>query len=388
MENEISEVSGSLTIADNLLVISDLQGVTHDHLSSNIMQVFRKSFFKRSTPKQGSGKKGKMVIEGSMDMTKFFEPVFDIKMRGEGIYFSTPLKEIEAVGEADFTVTGQDTILLTGQFVPEPEQAIFRRDFEFTEDYVLSEQGGRTIIIYNIYVPFYSGAIVRNSEVDAQVEGELTLTATGGEEFRYAGTVEVTSGEFLYNGSSFEIQEGNVLFEPSVFNPQFNISAVTEIPVGLEPVEITLLMTGSLEDPNLSFSYPPSLSYTDSDLLSLFTIGDVSLSGTDPGLAATSGIGNIFLRESEKYARRVSGLDRFQIQTPGFRSVQSGESSLKIALGKRITPRLYVGLQADPSLTIDQYGYQVAYRLGKNMYLEGSLSPGLYRVNYRVKYRY
>jgi autotransporter translocation and assembly factor TamB len=388
MENDISEVQGSLTIEDNLLVISELEGVTRDHLSSNIMQDLRKSFFRRSKPNKGSGKKGKLAIDGTMDMTQFFQPVFDIKMQGQGIYFSTPLKEIEAVGEAEFTATGQDTIFLTGQFAPEPEQAIFRRDFEFEEDYVLNDQGAGAIIIYNIYVPFHSGAIVRNSEVDAQVEGELTLTATGGEEFRYAGTVEVTGGEFLYNGSSFEIQEGTVQFEPSVFNPQFNLSAVTEIPVGAEPVEITLLMTGSLEDPDLSFSYPPSLSYTDSDLLSLFTIGDVSISSTDPGLAATSGIGNIFLRESEKYARRVSGLDRFQIQTPGFRQVQSGESTLKIALGKRITPRLYVGLQADPSLNFDQYGYQVAYRLGRNMYLEGSLSPGLYRVNYRVKYRY
>ncbi|MFC1481849.1 translocation/assembly module TamB domain-containing protein [Candidatus Neomarinimicrobiota bacterium] len=388
MENEISKVRGSLTIDDNLLVVNKFEGVTHDHLSSNIMQNLRKSFFNRSTPRQGSGKEGKLSVVGTMDMTRFFQPLFDIKMHGQGIYFSTPLKEIEAVGEAEFTVTGRDTILITGQFVPEPEQAIFRRDFVFEEDYVLNEKGTGVIIIYNIYVPFYSGAIVRNSEVDAQIEGELTLTATGGEEFRYAGTVEVISGEFLYNGNSFEIQEGTVLFEPSVFNPQFNLRAVTYIAVGDEPVEITLLMTGSLEDPSLSFSYPPSLSYTDSDLLSLFTIGDVSLSATDPGLAATSGIGNIFLRESEIYARRVSGLDRFQIQTPGFRNVQPGESSLKIALGKRITPRLYVGLQADPSLNLDQYGYQVAYRLGRNMYLEGSLSPGLYRVNYRVKYRY
>ena len=106
-----------------------------------------------------------------------------------------------------------------------------------------------------------------------------------------------------------------------------------------------------------------------------------------PARAATLSLGRIMLRESELYARRLTGLDRFQIQTGGYRSTL-GSEGLRINLGKRLSPRWYIGLQADPTVTFEQYDYQVAFRLSSNMFLEGSRSPGQYRINYRLKYRY
>ena len=386
MENPVEDLSGDLLLENNRLQVLHLAGRTPREPAGKLVGRIRQGVLGRLPGRRSQGD-SQLAVTGTLDMTEFFSPRFDLRLTGHEIYFATPLKEIEAEGSADFTFTGKDTIDLRGEFIPEPGGLVFRMDFTETESYVLREPDEIPIIRYDIHIPFHTGAYVRNTEVDAEVEGEITLTAMGSEEFHYAGTVEVVNGEFMYNGYQFVFDEGTVVFEPSRFNPQFNIRATTEVPVGLEPVDVTLLLSGTLEEPSLNFQYPPTMPYTESDLLSLFTLGDPAIAGGDPARAATLSLGRIMLRESEQYARRISGLDRFQIQTGGYRSTL-GSEGLRFNLGKRLSPRLYIGLQADPTLTFDQYDYQVAFRLSSNMFLEGSRSPGQYRINYRLKYRY
>ncbi|MFB0516768.1 MAG: translocation/assembly module TamB domain-containing protein, partial [Candidatus Neomarinimicrobiota bacterium] len=60
---------------------------------------------------------------------------------------------------------------------------------------------------------------------------------------------------------------------------------------------------------------------------------------------------------------------------------------VRIHIGKRLSPKLYVGMQADPTMSFNQY--QIAYRLSRNMSLVGSVDHnGLYQINYRLKLRY
>ncbi|MEE9466002.1 MAG: translocation/assembly module TamB domain-containing protein, partial [Candidatus Neomarinimicrobiota bacterium] len=387
MENPITNITGDLLLQDNQFRVLHLSGRTPRETSGELFRRIRKRVI-GSLPVRRGRDKSQLGVTGSLDMTEFFSPRFDLQLTGKEVYFSTALKEIEAVGTADFTITGKDLVSFRGDFVPEPGGLIIRKELAGPESYIIREPDEGTIIIYNIHVPFHTGAWVRNTEVDAEIEGELTLTAVGSEEFRYAGTVDAVGGDLIYNGYQFEIEEATVIFEPSQFNPQFTLRAVTEIPVGLEPVDVTLILTGTLEEPSMNFQYPPTISLTDSDLLSLFTLGDPAISEGDPALAATKGLGRIMLRESEQYARRVSGLDRFQIQTGSYRN-PLGSEGLRFNLGKRLSPNVYVGLQADPTLNLNQYGYQVALRLSSTMSLEvSSRSPGLYEVNYRIKYRY
>ena len=189
--------------------------------------------------------------------------------------------------------------------------------------------------------------------------------------------------------------DGRVILEPSTFNPQFFIQATTEIDgprlgspdAQLETVDVTLVLTGTLEEPSLSFQ-SSSLSYTESALLQLFALGrEPQGNGVDPGYSAQWSLENIILREIEKDTRLVAGLDQFQIQSSGLLASTDSERDIRFRLGKRLSPRWYVGMQADPTMTFSQY--RVAYRLNRNMTLEGSVDPnGLYQVNYRIKYRY
>ncbi|MCK4578185.1 MAG: translocation/assembly module TamB domain-containing protein [Candidatus Marinimicrobia bacterium] len=385
IENPIAQIEGDAVIVDNLLIINRLEGKTPRDPSGQLFQRLTGNSSKRKPGKIRSDDRSYLQLAGTMDMTEFFHPDFNLRLEGENVYFATALKEIEGVGAASFTVTGKDTINLRGDFIPEPGGLLFAMDFTTDEAYLVPVPDEGTLIVYNIRVPFHTGATVRNSEVDAEVEGEITLTAVGAEEFRNAGTVEIIQGESYYEGQIIDNLRGTIVFEPSEFNPQFTIEGVTEIPYEQRMEEVTLLFTGTLEEPILTFN--TDLPLTDSDLLSLLTIGGQTISESDPTSKATSTIGKMLLRESEQYARRVSGLDRFKIQTGGLGGSENGEG-LKINVGKRISRKLYIGLDADPTLGFYQYGYHVSYRLSPTMSLEGSLAPGQYQVNYRLKYRY
>lgn len=365
MENPIVHVQGDLVIEDNLLSINRLEG---------------------RTPRDNQRDKddSHLAVSGTMDMTRFFKPYFNLQITGEKVYFTRPLKEIEVVGSPSFTIVGRDSIYFLGQFTPEPNGVVLRLGFAGPESYALRKTDEGTIVVYNIHVPLYSGATVDNGDVNAEIEGEITLLKVGSEEFRFAGSVDVISGSFVYNGYEFLFDEGRITFESSTFNPQFFIRATTQVEPDM--TDVTLVLSGTMEDHLFSFEYS-SAEYTESDLLQLFALGKNPEEAVDPALSAGLSIKDILLRRIQEDARQASGLDRFRIQTTSPRTLIPSPQQVRIHLGKRLTPRLYVGLQADPTLSFNQY--QIAYRLNRNLSVVGSIDEnGLYQGGLRLKIRY
>ncbi|MBA7600368.1 MAG: hypothetical protein GH143_05495 [Calditrichaeota bacterium] len=375
MENPIVGVEGELILADNLLMVERLEGHTP---------------YGRRWGKDDS----RLTVSGTMDMTRFFKPVFDLQISGEHAYFARPLGEIEAVGSPAFTVTGRDTVYFRGDFVPDPGRAFLRMDFTGPESYALKKVDEGTILVYDIYIPLYSGVTIENSDVNAEVEGEITLTKVGSEDFRFAGTIDVLSGSFVYNGYDFVFDEGTVTLEPSSLNPRFYIRATTQVDMlrsGApairedEPVDVTLVLTGTLDDPQMSFE--SSALYSESDFLQLFALGQSLEEGVNLPVTAGLSLTNIVLRRIEEEARQVPGLDRFQIQTASPRTVLRDMEAVRIHVGKRLWSKVYVGVRADPTLSYNQY--QIAYRLNRNMSLVVSVDEkSLIQVKYRLKFRY
>jgi hypothetical protein len=376
MENPIVGVEGELVLVDNLLMVERLEGHTP---------------YGRRRGRDDS----RLTVSGTMDMTRFFKPVFDLQISGEHAYFARPLGEIEAVGSPAFAVTGRDTVYFRGDFVPDPGRAFLRMDFTGPKSYALKKVDEGTILVFDIHIPLYSGAIVDNSDVNAEIEGEITLTKVGSEDFRFAGTIDVLSGNFVYNGYDFVFDEGTVTLEPSSLNPRFYLRATTQVDMlrsGAsalrEDEPVTLVLTGTLDDPQISFE--SSALYSESDFLQLFALGQSVEEGVDPVFTVGLNLKDIVLRRIEKGTRQVSGLDRFQIQTASPSTVfPGGLDEVRIHVGKRLWSKVYVGVRADPTQSFDQYGYQVAYRLNRNMSLVGSVDEkGLWQIKYRYKFRY
>jgi hypothetical protein len=384
MENPITDLEGEIVLENNIMRAVDLTG---------------------HTPRDQGRDKSYLSVAGAMDMSRFFQPTFDVQITGEQVYFSLPLKDIEMVGTPMLSITGRDTILFSCQFEPDPGWPIFRRELAGPESYVLKEPDEGTIIVYNINVPFYSGAIVENSDVrNAEVEGEITLTRVGSEDWRYAGNIDVLSGEFVYNAYDFTIDEGWVILEPSEFNPRYYIRATTQIEYDIEPdpeetdyqlVDVTMILTGTMDDPQYAWEIPPNIPLTESDLVTLFALGQPLQEGINPTITAGLSLTNIVLRRFEENARQAAGLDRLRIQSTSSRSIFPDPQEVRFHIGKRISPRLYIGVQADPTLSFNQY--QIAYRLSRRTIPLGTVDQsvvgsvdedGLYQVKYRLKLRY
>ena len=150
-------------------------------------------------------------------------------------------------------------------------------------------------------------------------------------------------------------------------------------------VDVTLVLTGTMDDPQISFN--SSGIYSESDLLQIFALGMNPQQGVDPAMTASLSLTNIILRRIEEETRLVSGLDRFQIQTTSPRTVLSDLEAVRIHVGKRLWSNVYVGVRADPTLSFNQY--EVALRISRNMSLVGSVDEnGLYEIKYRLKLRY
>ncbi len=365
MENPIVNVQGYVVIKHYLLRIDRLEG---------------------ETPRENQRGKddSHLAVSGTMDMTRFFKPYFNLEITGEKVYFTRPLKEIEVVGSPSFTVVGRDSVYFLGQFTPEPNEAVLRLGFAGPESYALRKTDEGTVVVFDIHIPLYSGATVDNGDINAEIEGEVTLLKVGSEAFRFAGSVDVISGSFVYNGYEFLFDEGRITLEPSTFNPQFYIRATTQVEPDM--TDVTLVLSGTMEDHLFSFEYT-SAEYTESDLLQLFALGKNPEEAVDPALSAGLSIKDILLRRIQEDARQASGLDRFRIQTTSPRTLIPSAQQVRIHLGKRLTPRLYVGLQADPTLSFNQY--QIAYRLNRNLSVVGSIDEnGLYQGGLRLKIRY
>ncbi|MCH7576081.1 MAG: translocation/assembly module TamB domain-containing protein [Candidatus Marinimicrobia bacterium] len=399
MENPVTNLEGRAILSDNILTIANLTAKTPKFRDSDVIGVVSALIGRLGRNGGNAEDLSHIEVTGSLDMTEFFSPVLDLQLTGEQVYFASPLREIEAIGSARFTITGKDTIAVEGTFIPDPGDLAIKSELTGPESYAPPEDESGVLFMYNIRVPFYGGAVVRNSEIDVEIEGEITLTAVGSEEFRYAGNVEIVSGGFDFNGYNFSVLEGSVQFEPSEFNPQFYIRAVTDIDIPTQSFtqggetqyrsdEVTLTLAGKLDEPNVNLQSDLS-AYTQSDLLQLFALGNTSLATTGATTTATWSLGNFLLREIERDAQRAVGLDRLQILTGGGGALP-GVSSIRINMGKRLSSKLYVGIGADPTLSFDQYQYRIAYRLNRNMSLEGSIDPatGLTQANFRIKYRY
>jgi len=376
MENPISGVEGEISLVDNLLTVERLEAHT-------------------PSSQRRRRDNSSVALTGTMDMTRFFDPAFDLQLTGEHAYFTKPLGEIEATGSPNFTIAGRDTVYFRGEFIPDPNQFFIRMDYTTSTSYVLKEPDEGTILVYDIHVPLYSGATVDINDVTAEVEGEVTVTKVGSGDWRYAGTIDVLSGDFTLNGYDFVLDEGTVTLDPSAFNPQFYIVATTQVYMpsytgspgqSEDMVDVTLVLTGTMDDPQISFNSSYGL-YSESDLLQIFALGTNPQAGVDPAMTASMSLTNIILRRIEEETRLVSGLDRFQIQTTNPRTVLSDLEAVRIHVGKRLWSNVYVGVRADPTLSFNQY--EVALRISRNMSLVGSVDEnGLYEIKYRLKLRY
>ena len=384
----LSGLNGYAILKENMFIINNLTATSTipedtnwgKDLRYNISKVSGGRIFKN---KMTNEIQNNLSLTGTMDMTSFFNPNLAFILNGKNIYFRTLLGEIEAIGDVNLAITGKDTINISGDLIP--DEAVLRMEFydENISNRQISNNG--TSINYKLNIPINDNLFIQNSQIDAEVSGNMSIFKNGTEPYRYAGELEVVDGKFYYYSDVFDVQDGNLIFDPTQLNPKLNINASTTI----SGEQILVNLSGFLDDPVLILEHSDNF-FSQEDLLQLLTL-QKTFNGTADELGRQSAFifGKFLENEIEKNISRSNPIfNEFDIEGSSAIIDPSNSSEVAVKLGTRVTSNLSLSYKRSFSL-LKNNELGVEYRLNRNVSLVASYDEdGQVRLKYRRKYKF
>jgi len=388
LKNSIVDIESSISVDDNLLTINAFDAKMSDdktvpNKGGSILSLFKKD------NRKGKTKERNLHVSGTMDMTNFFKPNFNLVSWGKDIYLNDSQSEFSGPGEAQLSLTGRDTLIISGKFEPDSYDFLLTPLFDIENIPEVDIRPERITIIYDINIPMENGIRVENDIMDLEVEGDVTITAIGNENFRFAGTVSIVDGTFYLNGNEFSQVEGQMTFDPSSEYPFIDLISY----IDLNGTQYKILFTGSMENPVLGFeSELPGDSYSQDEILRILLARDESAASGDSfnfQNTGTSILSNYVENELERYISKNSPIDKFQINSDGSLLADPTNSDINLYLGKRLSRKIYMNIKSDIFSEQVRNEYEVIYKIDKNKSLVVRLDEdGLPHVKYRFKQMY
>ena len=385
LDNEIQSLSGIATIANNKLVIKKLTGKLiktelDKDLVTNVLNITKKIFGYSSRRESDNN----ISVNGTLDLSDFFNPNYTVSIDGNDIYMSSTYGQFTGEGDAEIFITGKDTLLVSGEFRPSPNNfKLLSFGDEFQIDMENNSKG--KLIKYNIHVPFQDGILIDTDEVKMLVDGDINIISSDTDELVFSGKINIIEGSFNYNNNEFSQAEGKLILDPSKAAPYAEISTQTQL--ADESIDITFI--GFLDNPNLILE-SSSQQYSQSDILRMLTFKD-SDTIEDPSASSQMGelLANYMERELERNVSLYTELDEFKVNRSG--SIISGldDSNVNVYLGKRVSSNLYLNTRINLNQNDKMNEYEMAYRLNRNMSVVARIDENQYwHFNFRYKYKY
>ena len=332
------------------------------------------------------------IISGSMDFTDFFKPRYDLTVKGKEASFQTLFLDIEAQSNLDLSIVGKDSVTISG-IIEVLDGAVF---YEFTTEEVgetLEDETG-TVMAYQLSVPIKGTALFQNSQVDAIVTGELSLSQIGNQEMDFGGEIFVEDGSVFSYKDNFKGLNGYVRFDDLGFNPFFDVNAETFI----DDEQIDLRISGNME--NLDINLQSASGFSESDILELLTWGrrfeDQKLTSMGFGNQTVSILGSILEKRLEKNLRdtelgKMNLVDNIDISgSAGL--LQGSNEDFEITAKKQIGDKTYLNLSYKRSFSLtnpNQSQIGVEYKLSRHFSVVGNIDEsGNLNLKYRYRYAY
>ncbi|HIB32809.1 MAG TPA: hypothetical protein EYO45_06850 [Candidatus Marinimicrobia bacterium] len=339
-----------------------------------------------------------VALTGAIDFSRFFQPDYHLKVdqiEDTEIYFKAlPIDVSGTVGDLDLTIYGRDTVEIVGK-IEALDVIIF---YEFTTEDVgvaLPENEG-IIMSYRLNVPIRGQGKFQNSQVDALLVGEISLSKIGNQYWNFGGELFVEDGTVFSYKDNFEDLQGYVSFDNNGVNPYMDVSAFTMI----DNERIELRITGDIDDMDLRLE--SSSGFSESDILELLTWGkrfeDQEMTSTGFGSQAYSVLGSLLESQLEKNLKEITALgimnlvDDIDITgTAGLLNPGAGDD-FQISAKRKFGDKTYLNLsyRRSFSLTIPaQTQIGVEYKLNRNLSLVGNVDDqGHLNLKYRYRYAY
>lgn len=233
---------------------------------------------------------------------------------------------------------------------------------------------------------------IKNNLADASASGEFKVQGDSGKVI-ILGSFDVYEGYAEFYGNRYELKRVTVDFQdPRRNNPRLDARAETR----KGGYNVAVLVSGTLEKPEVDFSSDPPLSRT--DVVSLLSFGVTTQSLASPGGRPASAPGTVggaaiaigsFAGGVDEKIRGAVGLDKFSIETGFSQTTQSFEP--RFVVRKSFEDRVSVSMSTSVG-TSAETSASGEIRLLENMYLQGgwqsstSSTPG--QISGDVKWRY
>jgi len=390
--NPVTDIHSEITIIDNTLTIDHFSGRMKFSQGSalNIQGVVGRasSLIGDLIGIEGTTEyAGILTAEGEINLSSFFKPRFDIHLKAEEVYYRSTDGLIEAIADADLSLTGQDTLKV--EAVIPVKRAVYYSNFTSEESYQQSiSQVDSSLFKYSLNTQYPSDLIISNDQMDAEFEGELWLLDYGDGIMRFTGKLSaLEGGKFYYLGNELTIVSGEIIFHSVDFNPQITMEANIEI----DGERVKLNLTGDLIEPELVINVE-NTQLTQSDVLTYLTLNqklvEVSFD-TQSALNPVKTYSEMLVeKQLSKIGREITGLDILDV---GINLDSDTTTVPRFQVGQRLSKNLKVTYEGalQPTDGKSDYDFGLEYRINKNVSVTSKINQnGEVELNGRLKFTY
>jgi hypothetical protein len=236
---------------------------------------------------------------------------------------------------------------------------------------------------------------LRSSEIEAEIEGDLSVSYSSAEQrIVLAGNLNTLRGFYRPEllGRRFTVEQGVISFqgEPGV-NPRLDILASTRVPRNPDPLEVRAHLTGTLLEPHVELQSDEA-ALSQPDLISYLVFGRPSYelgtgeerfvqgaAGSFVGAGVAAGVSVGFSALSGRLGTvlaRQWGLDYFAITEAGNVGFDIGSvTQTQVELGRYLRPNLFAVLAFQPAQVVGSnplttFGVRLQYTPTRDYTLE------------------
>ena len=374
LSDPITQISGDALMIDNVLSINNLKALLH-----------------RNQSRGGIPLKQNTEIIGKLDFNSFFNPGYDLHVKAEDASFQLLFLDISGVSNIDLKIVGRDTVYVDGKI----ETMEANVNYEFTTEDIGTkiQNDDKNIFAYNLNIPIIGKSYFKNSQIYAEVIGELNLSQVGNQEVDFGGQIIVEDGSVFSYKDNFEQLKGIVSFDNKGFNPDIDVSAQTMI----DDERIDLSMRGGIND--LDIVLESGSGFSESDILELLTWGkrfeDQELTSTGFGNQTVSILGTLLENQLEKNLKESTiGMMNFvdDIDISGAAGLfQGANEDFEVTTKTKISDKTFLNLSYKRSFSLNQDQSQVGveYKLNRHFSVVGNVDEeGKLNLKYRYRYAY
>lgn len=384
------QLNGIVKLEKGFLKIAELQDPI-TNVKAVIRMVNEDIYFDEAV---GYIEKGKITARGNIKVKDIETFVYDLTVNGKDLPFTYEDIDLSGVADLSLTVIGESPPLVSGQIAIREASYLEPFGTASGSGYYASQVPAHPEKLWNwdFSVIALNNLWVINSDLRAEFGGEVLVTRQEGE-LRLLGSLQVLRGKYFLPGTTFDIEEGELIFDNiEKIDPKLHLLVSTDIyGKGQNPTsalakgddaKLQLLIEGTLSAPEVNPA--PGSPYTKDDILEVLTLNrrfsTVDTTGIggafqEKVISGLGGAGNLFLGQ---WAYRTIGVETFEVK-PSW-----GEKfdllGTEVTVGKYFLRNLY-GRYTGRLSAPEVYEVGLEYRLNKNLYLEGNKDKqNLYKV--------